>query len=290
MKQKVKEILEAHGLDFRIEKEALGGLESGRPTPYFGLYHSKTGLCLNTVKAGYTVSQNEDIVDMVLQGTEKFGSKLKVSKAGSINEGRRVYIQLEIEGAAKIGDDTIKQYVTIIDSNDGSTSLSVGIGDENMWCQNQFFKFYKSGEAKFRHTATIEQKIASIPTLVEIALGKSLGQVKVYNKFLSTPLTQGLADKLVKQILGYDKLITSKTEFDNLSSRQVKIMDELYADIDTEINHSGKNLWSLFGGVTRYTTYHQSIPKRTNGREETLINGTGYNKALKAFEFLLEQV
>lgn len=290
---KTKEILKAHGLDFRIEKRQLFGTdeEGGQLiTPYFGLFNTKSGECINTCKVGYHVSQNEDIVDMVLEGTAKFGNQLSVSKAGSINGGRRVFLQLAIEGKTKVAGDNITRYITIIDSNDGSTSLSVGIGDKNMWCGNQFFKFYKAGEAKFRHTATLEQKIASIPSLIETALSKSIKQIETYNKFISTPLTKGLADKLVKEILGYDKLITSKTEIENLSGRQVRIMDELYADIDTEIAHSGKNLWSLFGGVTRYTTYHQSVPKRINGREESLINGTGYNKAIKAFEFLLEQV
>lgn len=290
---KAKEILKAHGLDFRIEKRPLfGSDENGGQliTPYFGLFNSKSGECINTCKIGYHVSQNEDIVDMVLKGTAKFGSKLNVTKAGSINGGRRVFLQLQIDGKGMVGEDVVTQYVTIIDSNDGSTSLSVGIGDENMWCRNQFFKFYKAGEAKFRHTATLEQKITSIPSLIETALNKSLEQIKIYNKFISTPLSKNIADKLVKEVLGYDRLITSQTEIDNLSNRQVKIMDELYADIDTEINHSGKNLWSLFGGVTRYTTYHQSVPKRINGREESLINGTGYSKAIKAFEFLLEQV
>ncbi len=293
MNTETKRILTENGLDFKIEKIPLTGIDStGNQviTPYFGLLNSKTKEVINTCKIGYHVSQNEDIVDMVLEGTAKFGNQLSVSKAGSINGGRRVFLQLAIEGKTKVADDNITRYITIIDSNDGSTSLSVGIGDKNMWCGNQFFKFYKAGEAKFRHTATLEQKIASIPSLIETALSKSIKQIEIYNKFISTSLSKNLADKLVKEVLGYDRLITSQTEIDKLSGRQVKIMDKLYADIDTEINHSGKNLWSLFGGVTRYTTYHQSVPKRINGREESLINGTGYNKAMKAFEFLLEQV
>lgn len=290
---KTTEILKTHGLDFRIDKRQLFGTnDEGTQliTPYFGLFNSKTGECINTCKVGYHVSQNEDIVDMVLKGTAKFGNQLNVSKAGSINGGRRVFLQLAIDGESKVGDDSITRYITIIDSNDGSTSLSVGIGDMNMWCGNQFFKFYKAGEAKFRHTATLEQKIASIPQLIETALSKSVKQIEIYNKFISTSLTQGLADKLVKEVLGYDRLITSQSEIEKLNNRSIGMMDTLYSDIEAEINHSGKNLWSLFGGVTRYTTYHQSIPKRVNGREESLINGTGYQKAIKAFEFLLEQV
>jgi len=285
-KKQVSEILTKHGLDFKIEKIPLSGIDSkGNQviTPYFGLLNTKTMEVINTCKLGYHVSQNEEIVDMVLEGTAKFGNQLTVSKAGSINGGRRVFLQLAIEGKTKIGDDSITRYITIIDSNDGSTSLSVGIGDLVAHCTNQFFKFYKAGEAKFRHTATLEQKIASIPNLIELALGKSLEQVKVYNKFVSTPLTKGLAEKVIKEVLQFDVL-------GDLTGRQQIIHDNLINAIKVEKEYCGDNLWGLFNGVTRFTTHHQSVPKRTNGREESLINGTAYNKAIAAYDLCLQAV
>jgi len=220
---------------------------------------------------------------MVLKGTKKFGNKLNVTKAGSINEGRRVYLQLAIEGKGRVGDDVLTQYITIIDSNDGSTSLSVGYGDEVMHCENQFFKFYKAGEAKFRHTATLEQKIASIPQLIKTALGKSLEQIKIYNKFLSTPLTKALAAKMIEHVTKFDLAV-------DLTARQQVIHDNLTNAIKFETDICGKNIWGLFNGITRFTTHHQAVPKRLNGREESLINGTAYKKAVDAFDLCLESI
>jgi hypothetical protein len=289
-KAKVNEILVNHGLDFTINKKPLVGYDNGEQliTPYYGLFNSKSGECINTVKEGYHVSQNDEVVEMILKGTEKYGDKLNVTKAGSINGGRRVFLQMAIEGDSKVGDDTITRYITIIDSNDGSTGLSVGIGDTVMHCSNQFFKFYKSGEAKFRHTATLKQKIESIPTLIETALEESHKQIKIYNKFISTPLTKHLADKMVKEVLGYDKVLTSTAELSNLTQRSQDMMDMLYSNIETECNIVGDNVWGLFNGLTRYTTHHQSAPKRVNGREESLLIGTGYKKAITGYEFCLQ--
>ena len=284
---KANEILEKYGLDFHITKQPLVGFDGeGNQiiTPYYGLFNDKTKECINTCKAGYTVSQNADVVEMVLRGTEKFGNQLNVTKAGSIHGGRRVFLQLEIEGNAKVGDDKIQQYITVIDSNDGSTSLSVGIGDEAAHCFNQFFKFYKVSENKFRHTATLEQKIASIPNLIQTALGESMRQVELYRKFLSTPLTKGLADKMIKEVLGYDRLAT------DLTNRQQDMADLLHSNINTEIGMVGNNVYGLFNGITRYTTHHQSAPKRENGKVESLMVGTAYNKALAGFEFCLDLV
>jgi hypothetical protein len=286
---KVQEILSAHGLDFTIEKAPLiahNNQGEQMITPYYGLFNSSTNECINTVKEGYTVSQNADVVEMVLRGMEKFGSELTVSKAGSINGGRRVFMQLAIEGDSKVGDDIIKRYVTIIDSNDGSTGLSVGIGDEVAHCENQFFKFYKSGEAKFRHTATLNEKIKSIPMLIETALGEGLRQINIYKKFESTPLTQSLAHKMVKCVLGYDRL----SPIDSLTTKSVNRMEILYSNIQTECNIVGNNVWGLFNGLTRFTTHEQSVPKRINGKIESLLVGSAYKKAITGFEFVLNEL
>jgi hypothetical protein len=283
----IPEILGRHGLDFSIIKRPLISVEEGEQyiSPYYGLYNSKTNECINSVKEGYTVSQNIDVVEMVLKGIEKFGTELMVSKAGSINGGRRVFMQLEIEGDSKVGDDIIKRYVTVIDSNDGSTGLSVGIGDLTMSCQNQFFRFYKSGDAKFRHTATLNEKIKSIPSLIEIALDESMRQINVYRKFVSTPVTQMLAHKMVKSVLGYDKVITSTEELAKLTQKSLNIMDSLYSHIDKETEQKGMNLWGLHSGITSWTTHERKAPKRDNGKWEDLLVGTSYKKNQASYEF-----
>ena len=288
----VQEILSTHGLDFNIIKRPLISLEEGEQfiTPYYGLFNDKTNECINTVKEGYTVSQNAEVVEMVLKGIEKFGTKLSVSKAGSINGGRRVYMQLQIEGDSKVGDDIIKRYVTIIDSNDGSTGLSVGIGDLTMSCMNQFFRFYREGNAKFRHTATLNQKIKEIPSLIEIALGESLRQVEVYRKFVSTPVTQMLAHKMVKSVLGYDRVITSTEELAKLQQKSINIMDGLYSHIDKETEQKGMNLWGLHSGITSWTTHERKAPKRQNGQMENLLVGTSYKKNQTSFEFAIKEL
>lgn len=289
----VKEILSAHGLDFRIEKAPLIALnENGEQviTPYYGLINTATNEVINTCKEGYTVSQNADVVEMVIKGMEKFGSKLSVSKAGSINGGRRVYMQLQIEGDSKVGDDIIKRYVTVIDSNDGSTGLSVGIGDFTMSCQNQFFRFYREGNARVRHTATLNEKIKSIPTLIETALDESLRQVERYRKFVSTPVSQMLANKMVKHVLGYDRVITSIEQYDKLSQKSINIMDSLYSHIEKETEQKGMNMWGLHSGITSWTTHERKAPKRLNGHMENLLVGTSYKKNQASFEFALNEL
>lgn len=288
MKEQVKQILVENGLDFRIEKAPMFALNTKGeqvPSPYFGLINSQSNEVINTVKEGYTVSQNDEIVELVLRGMESFGATLSVSKAGSLNGGRKVFIQLAIEGLGKVAQDVVKRFVTIIDSNDGSTGLSIGIGDLTMSCQNQFFKFYKKGDAKFRHTATLEQKLKTIPFLIETALSESLEQIKVYNTFASTEVSKNLADELVKYVLGYDRRITAMDVMATKGTRAINIMDELYSHIDKEMAQKGENMWGLHSGVTSFTTHAKSKAKRVNGDMESMLVGTAYQMNQKSLQF-----
>jgi hypothetical protein len=287
VKNKVNEILVAHNLDFRIEKEVLLSA-TGRATPFYGLFNSKSGECINSVKEGYTVSQNDEVVELVLRGMEGFG-ELSVSKAGSLNGGRKVFIQLGIEGMSIVGTERIKRYVTIIDSNDGSTGLSVGIGEIVMSCQNQFFKFYKKGQSKLRHTASLTQRIKELPQLIELALAESLQLTETYKQFQSTPVTRALADEMVKYILGFDKNMSIK-EDSELSTRSRNAMESLYGHIEKETNQKGMNMFGLFSGVTSWTTHEKSAPRRENGREESIMTGTNYRTNEQGLEFAMAKL
>jgi hypothetical protein len=297
VKEQRDEILKKHGLDFKIVKGVLHmNLETADgngiveiPTEYYGLYNDKAKKVINTVKKGYQVSQNDEIIEMVLKGIRGFGD-LKVSKAGSIHDGRKVFIQLEIDGYARVGQDKIKRYITVLDSNDGSSGLSVGIGDLTMSCANQFFKFYKAGEMKAKHAGKLEAKIEEFPALITLALSNSMQLIDAYNEFERTPCTQELLNTLVHDLLGYDRMFTPSDILEAKNNRAIANMNNLYNHIEKETNQKGFNLWGLHSGVTSWTTHQKQAPSRPNGRTESAMCGTNYKANQKSLDFALKQV
>lgn len=270
-----QEILRQCKLDFSISKRPLVDINNN-PSGYFGLYNDSLNKCIHTVKKSYQVTNNEEIVDLVLSGIGEYGSTLKVVNGGAINDGRKIYLQLAIEGDTLLNGDRIKRYITILDSNDGTSAFSVGIGDETMSCENQFYMFYKKGEAKFRHNSLMKQKMIELPKLIDLSLEQSLKQSEVYKVISEVDVEQDDIDRLVKALLGYDRVFTSVADLSEKSTRSINIMDTLYDEIETEINDKGLNAWGLHSGVTRFTTHSKSAPKRENGRFESLALGSGY--------------
>lgn len=265
MSQTVKQILAENGLDFKVLKlDTQAILPNGEiiPSPYHNLYHDKTGEIINSVKAGYHITQNDEIVEQVLAGMSNYG-EVSVHKAFSIMGGRRIALQLAIDGKATVNGDEIKRYVTVIDSNDGSTGLSVGIGDLTMSCQNQFFTFNRRGTIKGRHTSSIKQVVNNLSIKIGDALSDSLRLVDFYRNLESTKVSRNLADQMVKQVLGFNRL-------DDLSAKRqnsIDKMDSIYGNIDIEMNSKGDNLWGLHSGITRYTTHELSQVKAKQSKD-----------------------
>jgi hypothetical protein len=126
--------------------------------------------------------------------------------------------------------------------------------------------------------------------LISIALTECMSQVELYNKFVSTPVTRSLANQMLKSMLGYDREFTAMDILKTKSTKALNILDAMTTDIETEFNQVGLNAWALLGGITRYTTHTQSVPKRENARNESLMSGGGYKLNQKALEFCTELV
>jgi hypothetical protein len=251
--------------------------------------NTKTNEVINAVREGYTVSQNDEIVTAALLGIEKFKHELKVSKAGSINGGRKVFIQLEVDGFNLFNNDRIKRYITIIDSNDGSTGLSVGIGTLTMSCQNQFWQFYKKGTMKARHTVSLTAKIQSLSHLITEAMEQSLELNEQFKRMYKVKANKNVIHALVNNLVGADHTM-SEEQMKDISTRKINAMNSLYKHINSEMSTKGQNLWGLHSGVTSWTTHEKSHPKRENGHIESLMIGTNQKTASKALTFLEEYI
>lgn len=284
-------------LDFTIEKCPNFTDFRGQhiETGSFALINSKSGEILNeSVGASYGVSQNSEVVDLILGGVEQYAKELTVKKAGVIHGGRKIYFQLAVSGNNKFNKDVIERYITALDSNDGTTALSIGIGDLTMSCQNQFYKFYKRNQSRFKHTGSISERMQEIPRLIEIALSASMRQMDLYKKMYEHEVKEADVDKYVHHLLGHARNITPANMLTEMHTKTRNIMDSIYASIGTEMNGmgadykgKGMNLWGLHSGITRYTTHEMSLKKdkSENARFASVILGSGYAMNQKSLEY-----
>ncbi len=312
METRVKEILKKTELDFEVIQVPLTSTFKGNVigASKVHLINSKTMQEIGIVGKNYGITQNEDIVKRVVEATDEIRqhSPLEVQMGGVIGNGKRIYLQLRIQGDSKVGNDTIKKYITILDSNDGSTSLSVGIGDFTMSCSNQFNMFYKNSMNKFRHSRAINERVDNefVPLLLD-RLSRSMQQVERYQLMEGTDISKQLVNDLMFNLLRTDKSYGSEESIKNIKESSVRghgvltmddilnpsnlggksrqSFDALKFSLDNELNEKGNNLWGLHSGVTYWTTH--MTPKK--GITSSLSGGN-YTKNAKSYEFAMNQL
>tara|TARA_R110000772_G_C13310268_1_gene440043 strand:+ start:4191 stop:5156 length:966 start_codon:yes stop_codon:yes gene_type:complete len=308
LEARVDDILHQFGLDFLIEMIPMVGKRevNVEPNPdefiamfesttavvevesdYFGLLNAKTNEIINTVKSGYTVTQNREILLNIMKGIAPYGNKLEVHSAVALNGGRKILVQLKITGDAQVGNDTVEKFITIIDSNDGSTGMGIGIGDRTKSCDNQFFYFYKDSKARFRHSASIKNEVANLPNLIVMALTESDNMINHYKRFVEVPIGDAEKHEMVLRVVGCNQLM-SDIEMEDVSTVKKNRMTELYGHIAREVYDKGNNVWGLHSGVTYWTTHYKGAPKRDNGRLESIVIGGNYKTNQVSLEYAIE--
>lgn len=288
IKKEAKALLKEFGMDYKIVKRPSSVKYKGKRYygDDFGLLNLNTGNVINQVKKGYTISQNQDLMELALYGIQ--GYKLEVVKCSDINGGRKAFIQIKIEGDGLIPRpdgtfDRITRYITILDSNDGSCSVSIGIGDSTASCDNQFFHFYKKGEAKFRHSKNLTENLKKIPKLIELAMAQSIKMMSLYKELQDTKVNRIEAqNSMVMELLGYNR------ESDDVTPRAANNMNKLYNALDNEMNDKGCTLWGLHSGVTYWTNFEKAHPNRDNGMIEGLMTGGNYKVNQQSLAFVSE--
>jgi len=296
-------MLEKFGLDFTVERIPLVGTFNGEviETPYIGLLNSKTKQYIHKCNQSYTVVQNEQLLDAVMDAASRFSDQMELNFGGVIDGGAKVYMQLAFKAPSLINDDEIRQHITLLDCHDGTRALSAGVGDITMSCSNQFLKFYKEGVTKLYHNVTLEKKVRELPMLLETALKRSVKQIEIYERMFSREVNEKDIDGMVNAVIGYSKALPQE-KLDDKSTKAINIMNDVYNSIKEEMSTKGTNLWGLHSGITRYTTHGYFANAANKGKDKAsqenrlraIIIGKTYNLNGKSMDFanrlLMEKV
>jgi len=171
----VQQILTESKLDWEVIKRPVifTREEGGTPFQYLKkavIMRGDNFMPLEVLGKSYEIMQNRQLVEIAL---EVAGQKnLKLTKGGYMQDGQLIYLQLEFTKNVKVAKDSVKHYMTFINSHDGSTSFKVGFGNTVMSCENQFDFFSKKSSLNFRHSSNMHETVASVLSKVDYISGE----------------------------------------------------------------------------------------------------------------------
>lgn len=268
----IQDLLVASKTDWTVEKKPLFGPD-GEPTNGYGIFRSDNKKCLGLVGSKYTITQNHEILEMLMYAAGALN--IPAVRGGALGSGERIYYQFQLPEVT-IGGSRSMRYLTGLTAHDGLTKIGFGATNVVVVCQNTFFQAFKDCEA-VKHTPNHKEKLAGIIKSLRESVSAEEFMVERMIKMSNVTVPTKITDDFLYEIIG------GHLE----STRSNNRLNDLRAAMSTEYNTHGETAYGLFNAVTRFTN-HMTTYKDIDAKRKALMFGAGARINERAFE-LIEQ-
>lgn len=258
---------------------------------YFVNLRADTMDPLGIVTDRYTPVQNLEAFDF-LAGV--FGSEMHFETAGSLMNGRRVWVLMRLPEFIEIGGDPIGPYSFISNSHDGKSSVVTAVTPVRIVCNNTLTAAL--GRAKgtdaqrtytIRHLGNMEQKLGEAREVLQVtvnyyeqfkSLGDELARVKVSDRKVSAYLdrlfpTEGLAERAANNRDEAKAVVRSLFRGEGGQG-------------DTTGNAPG-SYWCLYNAATEFADHFREERKAGGRFQRSLDDPDGFKAS--AWKLILDQ-
>jgi phage/plasmid-like protein (TIGR03299 family) len=277
---KTFDLLEDTKTNWSVNKKTLTCAD-GFPTESFGIYRNDNNKWLGTVGKQYEVMQNANLAQNIIEASLDVSEKFR---GGELFGGKKVYYQAQLSDT-QIANDTIKRYVTGLNSHDGSSSIGFGFTNQVVVCQNTFHIAMKD-VSRFRHTASAKQRVEMARKEINRILHIESGLMDNYKRMADVKISTAVTKRVIADLFGFNDEDFDKNTTD-FSTKKINEISKFKEILDSELNSHGQTLWGLFNAVT-WKTNHQDV-KEGKGLENVMV-GSGYKKNLNAYNIIVDSL
>lgn len=278
------EFLEYGQLNFTVSKKTMHLYDTKHAddyneTPFYCTVNDNTNLALGPVRKQYTIMQNVDLLDMILDKLEENSYDLNDSRCGMFSGGRKVYFFIKLTDTDVFGDDKITKYLYALSSHDGSQKLVFGISTKMHSCANMFSILMSSTDNThvIKHTKQVEH--IDTEKINEMVNRNMVGLKKLYKKLGENIPDVGLIERAA------DIIASSKLK--KIPKKTAERRKELLECIEMEMDSKGFTHFGLFNGVTNYLTHRY----KTNWSSDyEMLTGNSNKYSNKVLNLLIKDL
>lgn len=270
------------GLDWKVVQEPVYTADGERVPGFYANIRDQDRKVLGVVSDRYKVVQNEEafaFTDALL------GEGVRYETAGSLQNGRKVWILARLPHAYIISGEQIDPYLVFSNAHDGTGSIRVAVTPVRVVCNNTLNLALASAKRSWAcvHTGDIRGKISDARETLSLAGTYMEALGKKFDELQRKRLTD-------KQVNDFIEVLLPMEEDDSKRSRNVKRNREdlraRYYDAP-DLKGVGKNAYRFVNAVSDFATHAQPI-RRTANHQENLFARTieGHPMTDKAYQMV----
>lgn len=213
---------------------------------------------LGTVGNYYQPFQNERHAELLNELVDQ--ANAHVVTAGSLNDGKKIFITMKLPEAMMIGgEDRVDLYIIATNSHDGSSKFEFLVSPVRVVCQNTLTAAYREAKSRFgiRHTKNGEGKIAQ----AREALGLTWKYVEKFEADAERMIQEALTDTQFEEIVRglYPEPEEDKKRAHTLWEAKFEAIVETYQEDSTQDAIKGTH-WAGYQSITRFLDHVAPVP------------------------------
>lgn len=198
----------------------------------------------------YTAIQNEAHADLLNALVDE--SEGVIETAGSLNDGKKVFITIKLPQAMQIGgSDEVDLYIIATNSHDGSSNFEFLVSPVRVVCQNTLTAAFSSSKSRFgiRHTSSSGDKIQQARETLGLTWKYVEDFEREAQKLIDASLTNTQFEDIIRDLYPAPKEDAKRAN--TLWDEKFEALTDVYYNDDTQQNIYGTR-WGGYQAVTRY--------------------------------------
>jgi phage/plasmid-like protein (TIGR03299 family) len=223
---------------------------------------------LGIVGKDYKVVQNREAfawLDTLL------GHDVEIETAGSLQNGKRVWVLAKLPELVEVGGDEIQRYVFCANSHDGSMAVTAAATNVRIVCANTLGWALNSATRsyKFRHTGDLSAKLEEARKVMDLTLKWDAAFKELGDELAQIPMSVDTYDnKVVKPLLSLDNPsleLGDQARVNREEAREtlISLFEGTSPNGDTTGNSPGTK-WVAANAVAEYADWFRRYTVRTD--------------------------
>lgn len=270
------------GLDWKVMQEPVF-IGNGEKIPgFYANVRDKDRKVLGVVSDRYKVVQNEDafaFTDALL------GEGVRYETAGSLQNGRKVWLLARLPHAYIISGEQINPYLVFSNAHDGSGAIRAAITPVRVVCRNTLNLALDTAKRSWScvHTGDIRGKISDARETLSLASAYMEALGKKFDELQKKKLTDSQIKDFIEVLLPMEEDDSKRSR--NVQKNRENLRTRYYEAPD--LKGLGKNAYRFVNAVSDFATHAEPL-RRTANYQENLFSRTieGHPMIDKAFQMV----
>lgn len=262
-----KEALSAAGLDWNVIQEPIYTDREENISGYRANIRDIDRKVLGVVSDRYKVIQNEDAFAFT---DELLGEGVCYETAGSLQEGKKVWLLARMPHEYIISGERISPYLLFSNTHDGTGAVKVALTPIRVVCNNTLNLALKTAKRSWSmvHTGDVHEKISEAKDTLLRAENYMDGLGKEIDRLQKRKMSDREVTECIQVLLPLE---------DGFSAQQTKNVKRLREDMMAryfdapDLQDVGKNAYRFVNAVSDFATHAQPIRKTANYKENLFL-------------------